>query len=92
MGIELDEQFSKIKKTKIIFGNIRGLAPRSFNSKVQIIEDMAGVHEAEIICLVESHLNSEIYDSEISMSNFTSHRSDRSERSHGGVIMYVSNK
>ena len=53
---------------------------------------MAEIHNAEITCLVESHLNCDIFDNKIKMDKFNIHRCDRSDRSHGGVIMYISKK
>ena len=71
------------------FGNIRGLFPKSYNTKVKAIECMAEMTKSKVMCLCESHLNEDIGDCEISIEGFECHRSDRIDRSHGGVIMYT---
>ena len=72
-------------------GNIRGIFPRSNPYKVNAISDIASLGNINIIALSESHLCDSIYDSKISIVNFTSHRADRQDRSHGGVITYIKN-
>ena len=46
-------------------------------------------HNAPFICLTETHLNPEILDAEISIPGYNLFRSDRLNRSHGGVCIYV---
>ena len=71
------------KLNGLLMGNIRGLFPRSNQTKVKALEDMATLNGIGIIALSESHLSSDIYDSEIMISDFECHRCDRSVRSHG---------
>ena len=73
----------------LMMGNIRGLYPKSNQYKVRAIEDMANMDGVSIIALSESHLSSEILDGEIEIEGFISHRCDRINRTHGGVITYV---
>ena len=56
---------------------------------MRAIEDMANMDGISIIALSESHLSSEILDGEIEIEGFISHRCDRTNRTHGGVITYV---
>ena len=42
-----------------------------------------------IVAIVESHLNKDIEAAEIKMDNYELFRSDRKDRSHGGVLLYV---
>ena len=79
------------KLNGILIGNIRGLYPLSNQFKVKAIEDIAILENASIIALTESHLSGDILDGEIEIDGFICHRSDRIERSHGGVITYVKN-
>ena len=41
------------------------------------------------MCLTETHLNPDILDAQITMKGYNLFRSDRSNRSHGGVCIYV---
>ena len=43
------------------------------------------------VALTESHLNPEILDAEVTLKNYTSFRTDRKNRTHGGVITYIRN-
>ena len=49
------------------------------------------MENVSIIALSESHLSGDILDGEIEIDGFICHRSDRIERSHGGVITYIKN-
>jgi exonuclease III len=44
---------------------------------------------AQFICVTESHLNPSILDAEIAIPGYDLLRSDRKDRSHGGVAIYV---
>ena len=50
---------------------------------------MAKESNAPFICVTESHLNPSILDAEISIPGYDVFRSDRTGRSHGGVVTYV---
>ena len=76
----------ELKNIKLMMGNIRNLIPNSNRNKVKILEDMASMDSVGITMLCESHLNSDINDAEISMINNYSHRVDRVNQSHVGVI------
>ncbi len=52
---------------------------------------MALTQNVKFIALTETHLQPDILDSEIKIEGFTPYRSDRTERSHGGVILYIHN-
>ena len=77
------------KLNGILMGNIRGLFPLSNQFKVKAIEDIAVLENVSVIALTESHLTGDILDGEIEIDGFVCHRSDRVDRSHGGVIIYV---
>ena len=79
------------KMNGIQMGNIRGLYPLSNQYKVKAIEDIANLESVSIIALSELHLSGDILDGEIEIDGFICHRSDRIERSHGGVITYIKN-
>ena len=79
----------KVDKNGGIYANIRGLYPKSNQTKVPYLEDLANVSNAPFICLTETHLHPEILDAEIQIKNYTLFRSDRQGRTHGGVCTYV---
>ena len=62
---------------------------RSVISKVDELEVVADINDADVICLTESWLNPCVPDSTISLSNFTLFRKDRTFSSGGGVCAYV---
>ena len=74
-----------------MLANIRGLKPLTNKTKVQQISDLCSLHNAKVICLTETHGNSNIKDAEIHISGYHMIRCDRENRSHGGTIIYVSN-
>ena len=61
----------------MIMGNIRGLFPKSNPTKIRSMEDIANLKNIHILAFSETHLNSDIYDSEIELNGFISHRGDR---------------
>ena len=69
--------------------NIRGLFPKGDNSKVPYLSDLALTTNAPFICLTETHLTSAVLDAEVAVRGYDIFRSDRVERSHGGVAIYV---
>ena len=81
----------KYDKNGGIYANIRGLFPSCNKSKIPYLQDLAHVSNAPFILLTESHLNPQIMDAEIQIKNYTLYRSDRLNRSHGGVCTYIRN-
>ena len=77
------------RKLSLIFGNIRGIFPASDKSKISQLDYLSRENNSIVIALTESHLNSDILDSEVNMDGWAVVRSDRVARSHGGVINYV---
>ena len=53
------------------------------------LSDLASETNAPFICLTETHLNPDILDAEVSINGYNLYRSDRNNRSHGGVAIYV---
>ena len=78
-----------MNKNGAIYANIRGLCPKSDKSKLPYLADLAIESNSPFICLTETHLNPDILDAEITMKGYNLFRSDRSNRSHGGVCIYV---
>ena len=76
-------------KNGAIYINIRGLYPKTDQSKIPYLSDLAQQTNAPFICVTESHLNPSILDAEISIAGYDLFRSDRKDRSHGGVAIYV---
>ena len=72
-------------------GNIQGLYPKSNQTKVPFLKELAAVENPMFISLTETHLMDGINDAEISIGHYTPYRADRKGRSHGGVITYVRN-
>ena len=56
------------------------------------MNDISKENNAVITSLTESHLHEGILDSEINIKGWTNVRSDRRNRSGGGVIIYVKEK
>jgi hypothetical protein len=71
---------------QLLLANVRSLI-----SKVDELEAVANVNEADIICITESWLPSDIPDSALSYSNFILFRNDRATSISGGVCIYVNN-
>ena len=80
-----------LENTRIsaIFGNTRGLFPKSNQSKVSYYDDLAKENNSPFICLTDSHLKPQVVDAEIQMKGMTIYRTDRKQREGGGVISYV---
>ncbi|XP_076045726.1 uncharacterized protein LOC143027968 [Oratosquilla oratoria] len=70
-------------------GNIQGLYPKSNQSKVPYLGDLAKIEDFMIIALTETHLSVDVRDAEIQLENYTIYRTDRKNRSHGGTIIYL---
>ena len=80
-----------VQQTDIITVNIQGLYPKSNQSKVPFLKEMVQQSNAKFLTMTETHLKQEVLDSEISIEGYTHFRSDRLDRSHGGVIIYAHN-
>ena len=59
------------------------------HSKVPYIAELASESNYTFIALTESHLTPDIRDEEVNIENYTLYRTDRINRSHGGVVLYV---
>ncbi len=75
--------------TPILLLNIRGLLQLSNRSKIPYLRDLATCNQAMCMALTETHLTSNISDAELHIPNYVIYRTDRKERSHGGVAMYI---
>ena len=75
--------------TSAIFGNTRGLFPKSNQTKVSYYENLAKMNNSIFICLTESHLTESIADAEIKIEGQKIYRTDRKQRMGGGVITYL---
>ena len=69
--------------------NIQGLYPMKNHSKVPYIAELASESDYTFIALTESHLTPDIKDEEVKIVNYTLFRTDRKNRSHGGVVLYI---
>ena len=72
----------------IIQLNIRELNPKSNQRKRQYLNDIAIHHNNFIKVCTETHLNTNIDDTEANMKDWNLFRSDQTSRSHGGVYLY----
>ena len=70
---------------KVLFYNVRSLLPKIDNLRI-----LSSVFSPDIICLVETWLDTAILDSEIAIQGYSIIRLDRN-RHGGGVLLYVSN-
>ena len=75
----------------IIYCNIRGLYPKSDQTKVPMLKELAHHENAIFLALTETHLHKDHLDAEINMENYTAIRANRHIRSHGGVANYIRN-
>lgn len=64
--------------------NIQGLQKNLDNMKLAICND-----DLKIICLTETHVTSEIDDSELVISNYKLIRLDSSSKHTGGIVIYI---
>ena len=58
-------------------------------NKVPLLEELANHKKLSFIALTETHLNNEVLDAEINMENYKLFRTDRENRTHGGVAIYL---
>ena len=75
----------------IISLNIYGLYTTKNKTKPKELQYLASEHNAYIIALNETWLEESILDAEISINNYNLYRSDRKNRSRGGVCCYIRN-
>ena len=74
----------------IISCNIQGLNTKKQKHKVKLISELANNENTLTITHTETHLNEEILDSEIQMTNYIGFREDRTlGRKNEGVINYI---
>ena len=76
---------------KLISTNIRGLYPRNNKNKVPLLQEIAITDKVPLIVLTETHLHKGIQDEEIRIQHYEIFRTDRKDRSHGGIAMYIEN-
>jgi hypothetical protein len=69
--------------------NIRGLNINCNKTKPKQLGDLATVENAAMIALTETWLNNDHEDAEVAIPGFNIHRSDREDRTRGGVAIYV---
>ena len=69
--------------------NVRGLLQLSNRSKISYLRDLATCSQALCMALTETHLTPNIGDAEIHIPKYVVFRTDRKDRSHGGVAMYI---
>ena len=67
----------------ILVSNIRSLAP-----KIDELECVSNMNNADVLCITESWLSEEISDNYIQLANFNLFRKDRHTRG-SGVAIYV---
>ena len=61
-------------KSGFLFGNIRGLYPKTNRTKVDYLSDTALIEGTNIVCLTESHLSDEIKDCEVKLLGYDIHK------------------
>lgn len=61
---------NKLSLENIIMGNIQGLYPKTNQSKVPFLKDLAVIEDPIFIALTETHLKKEVKDAEITIEFF----------------------
>ena len=80
------------EKSNMLFLNVQGLLKGKVKrKKMDFVKEIAETEKPLYIVMTESHLDSNIDDSEIAIPNYSVYRSDRKTRVQGGVIVYVRN-
>ena len=80
--------FNKLKGLKIICLNIRSLI-----NKIDELKYYISLLKPNIICICETWLNSDIYDSEINIEGYSVYRCDRKNNKKGrGIGIFVRQK
>ena len=72
----------------IVMGNIQGLYPKSNQTKVPFLKELAVIENPMFIALTETHLHSDVKDAEIQIENYSPFRVERDGKKCGGVILY----
>ncbi|XP_036369725.1 uncharacterized protein LOC118768055 [Octopus sinensis] len=75
--------------TPIFLLNIWGLLRTGDRDKFLYLEDLAACNQAICMVLTEMHLTSNIEDAKIKIPEDAVLRTNRKDRSHGGVAMYI---
>ena len=75
-----------------ILWNIRGVNPKSNQTKVPFLSELADQTNPLFITLIESKLSDEILPAEIYIPNYSIHRTDRAHREGGGVCLYLQDR
>ena len=82
---------SNIPLENIVLGNIQGLYPKSNQTKVLFLKELAIIEDPMCIALTETHLHSEVKDADIEIENYSPFRVERDGKKCGGVILYIRN-
>ena len=73
----------------MILLNIRGLKTLKDRTKVPLLRDLTACNQALCIALTETHLKPDIADAEVHIHGYVLLRTDRRDRTHGGVAVYI---
>ena len=79
---------SSISIDNLILYNVNGLYPKSNQAKVPFLNELSKEVKPPLMCCVETKLDAEVMDSEIKIENYNISRTDRKNRSGGGVAIY----
>jgi len=82
-GESLQRLYEPQNELKILSLNARHLL-----LKMKSLQLLAQAEDLDVICIVESWLNAEILDAEISLCGYQCYRCDRN-RHGGGVVVYI---
>lgn len=74
---------------KILLCNIQGLYPPKNQTKVKYLGELSKDNDYLIPSPTETHLSEEIKDEELRIENYTLYRTDRKDRTHGGIALYL---
>ena len=87
----MEEQHDKeiLIGSNLLFGNIQGLYNNTDLTKPRVLLDLAKSNDVFCICIVETHLNDNISDAEITESGWNIFRGDRNGRICGGAAIYL---
>ena len=78
--------------SSIICGNIRGISPGIRGNKLDYLKNLSETKDPFLIMMTESHLSENILDCEVAINGWSTFRTDRVNRTGGGVISYVTDK
>ena len=74
--------------TPVLLLNARGLMPLH-QHKIPYLRDLVTCNQAICMALTETHLTADIADAEIQIPEYNLLRTDRKDRTHGGVAVYI---